>query len=265
VIFSGLAIETYPDQLDPVKQDAVIWRFLTMPKFRDLIETSQLYFCRADRFADEREGLPPEEYLATFGLNPFDVNDRRELIHHIGSDAQFREGFYVSCWYMFREETCQMWKEYGPEGVAITSQYVLLKSALNAMSDRAYIGQVRYGPQRLVGKTANLFRYITTKGSRYAHEQEVRAFLWIPDPHAGINRHIDGENRVHPLPLTPPPANVSSGEKRKVNLQVLVTSIVVSPWASRTVLDEITQLVRDKGYKIPVQRSELSRYEALLP
>jgi hypothetical protein len=265
MIFSGLAIETYPDQLEPENQDAVIWRFLTLSKFRDLIETSELYFCRADLLGDEREGLPPEEYLATFGLHPFDVNDRRELINHIGSDAQFREGFYVSCWYMFQEETCQMWKEYGTEGVAITSQYKLLKSALNAMSDRAYIGQVRYAPQHLMGKTANIFRYITTKRSKYAHEREVRAFLWIPDPHAGINRHIDGENRVHPVPLTPPPPNVLKGERRKVNLQVLVTSIVVSPWASPTILDEVTQSVRDKGYKILVQQSGLSRYAPLLP
>ena len=66
-----------------------------MCKFRDLMEMAELYFCRADLFPDEREGLPPEEYLATFGLNPYDVNERRELLNHMGSDAQFREGFYV--------------------------------------------------------------------------------------------------------------------------------------------------------------------------
>jgi hypothetical protein len=230
-----------------------------------LIETSEVYFCRADLFADEREGLPPEEYLATFGLHPFDINDRRELINHIGSDAQFREGFYVNCWYLFREETCQMWKEYGTEGVAITSQYKLLKSALNAMGERAYIGQVRYGAQHLLGKPANIFRYITTKRNKYAHEQEVRAFLWIPDPYAGINRHIDAENRVHQLPLTSPPPHVLQGQRRKVDLQALVTSIVVSPWASPSTLEKITQLVTDRGYEIPVQQSGLSRYEALLP
>jgi hypothetical protein len=80
------------------------------------------------------------------------------------------------------------------QGVAITSRYQLLKSALNAMSDRAYIGLVRYGAQHLIGKRANLFRYITTKRNKYAHEQEVRAFLWLQDPHAGINRHIDADN-----------------------------------------------------------------------
>ena len=260
-----MGVETYPEQLEPENQDAVIWRFLDLPKLRDLIETSEIYFCRADLFADEREGLPPEDYLATFGLHPFDVNDRRELINHIGSVAQFREGFYVNCWYLFRGETCQMWKEHGTEGVAITSQYKRLKSALNAMSDRAYIGQVRYGAQHLLGKTANIFRYITTKRSKYAHEQEVRAFLWVPHAHAGINRHIDGENRLHPLPLTHPPPHVSKGERRRVDLQALVTSIVVSPWASPTTLDEINQSVRNKGDKIPVQQSGLSRYAALLP
>lgn len=243
----------------------MIWRFINMRKFRDLMTTAELYFCRADLFPDEREGLPPEEYLATFGLNPYDVNDRRELLNHIGSDAQFREGFYVNCWYLFTEETYQMWKEYGNEGVAITSRYQLLKSALNALSDRAYIGLVRYGAQHLIGKRVNLFRYITTKRIKYAHEQEVRAFLWIMDPHAGINRHYDENNRVHPVPLTPPPDYVSKGERRKVNLQALVTEIVVSPRASSATVDEIRQIVRDARYKIPVLQSELARYATLLP
>lgn len=260
-----MSIETYPDQLEPQNQDAVIWRFINMRKFRDLMVTAELYFCRADLFPDEREGLPPEEYLATFGLNPYDVNDRRELLNHIGSDAQFREGFYVNCWCLFSEETSQMWKEYGSHGVAITSRYQLLKSALNKLSDRAYIGMVRYGAQHLLGRNVNLLRYITTKRIRYAHEQEVRAFLWIMDPHAGINRHYDENNRVHPVPLTPPPDYVSEGERRKVDLQALMTEVIVSPWASSTTVDEIRKVVRDAGYKIPVRQSELARYAALLP
>jgi len=265
MVSSGLGVETYPDQLEPENLDAVIWRFLNLPKFHNLIESSELYFCRSDLFGDEREGLPPEEYLATFSLHPLDINDRQELINHIGSDAQFREGFYVSCWHLFREETCQMWKEYGADGVAITSKYSLLKAALNAMRDRAFVGKVRYGAQHLVGKTANLFRYITTKRNEYANEQEVRAFLWIPDPHAGNNRHIDAEGRVHPLPTTPPPPHVLRGERRKVDLEALVTSIVVSPWASPSAFDEINRIVRDRGYKVPVRQSELSGYSALLP
>lgn len=236
-----------------------------MRKFRDLMQTEELYFCRADLFPDEREGLPPEEYLATFGLHPLDVNDRRELINHIGSDAQFREGFYVNCWYLFREETGQMWKEYGNEGVAIVSRYRRLKSAMDSLADRAYIGLVRYSAQHLFGKSANIFRYITTKRSKYAHEHEVRAFLWIPDPHAGIDRHYDAANRVHPLPLTPPADYVLKGQRRRTDLRALITKIVVAPWASPSTREEIEHLVRTTATEIPVLRSELARYAALLP
>jgi hypothetical protein len=38
-------------------QDAVIWRFMKLVKFRDLMTTGELYFCRADLFPnDVREG-----------------------------------------------------------------------------------------------------------------------------------------------------------------------------------------------------------------
>jgi hypothetical protein len=58
MIFSSLGIETYPDQLEPENQEAVSWRFINMRKFHDLMVTAELYFCRADLFQDEREGLP---------------------------------------------------------------------------------------------------------------------------------------------------------------------------------------------------------------
>ena len=261
-----MGLETYPDQLEPQDHDVAIWRFMNMRKFRDLITTTELYFCRADLFAnDEHEGLPPGEYLATMGLNPFDINERQRLLHTIGSDAQFREGFYINCWHLFREETCKMWKAYSDDGVAICSRYSLLKSALSTMSDRAYLGLVRYGAQHLIGQRYNIFRLITTKRIQYAAEQEVRAFLWIMDPHAGGNRHIDADNRIHPLPLTPPPPSVLRGHRRRVDLGTLITDIIVSPWASSTTCDQVKQFVHDNGYTISVRISDLSRYQALLP
>ena len=259
-----MTVETYPDQLEPENQDTVIWRFMNMKKFRDLISTGELYFCRADLFSDESEGLPPEEYMPILGLNPLDLRDRQKLDDSIGSDAQFREAFYISCWHLLREETCKMWEEYGENGVAICSRYRLLKSALDAMGDRAFLGLVRYGWRHLTGW--NLLRFITTKRIKYGDEREVRALLWIIDPYAGINRHFDIDNRAHSRPLTPPPPDrVLDGHRRKVDLQTLVTGIVVTPWASSTNLDEINQLVKSNGYAIPVQPSALTRYRDLLP
>jgi hypothetical protein len=254
-----MAVEAYPDQLEPESQDVLIWRFMNMVKFHDLMSTGELYFCRADLFEnDKREGLPPKEYLpALLGLNPLDLRDRQTLNHHIGSIAQFRDSFYISCWHLFRTETDKMWKEYGEDGVAICSRYCLLKSALDAMGDRAFLGLVRYGAKHLTG--FNLFRFITTKRADYEREQEVRAMLWITDPHAGINRHLDIDNRAHPLPLKPPPDRVLPGHRRRVDLQALITEIVVTPWASPATFDEVNRLANSTGCTIPVQPSGLIR------
>ncbi len=48
------------------------------------------------------------------------------------------------------------------------------------------------------------------------------------------SRHIDGENRIHPLPLTPPP-------------------------------DRVNALVHSSGCTIPVHPSNLTRYRGMLP
>jgi len=259
-----MAVETYPDQLEPENPDAVIWRFMKMARFRELMTTGELYFCRADLFSDTNEGLAPEEYLPVLNLDPFDLRSRQELNHSIGSLAQFRESFYVNCWHLFHEETAKIWKNYGKDGVAICSRYCLLNSALDVMGDRAFIGLVRYGSSHLSGW--NLFRFIMTKRSEFAEEQEVRAVLWIIDPLAGINRHFDAENRAHPRPLTPPPPDrVLDGHRRKVDLQALLTGIVASPLASADTFGQVTNLVKENSYEIPVELSELARYAALLP
>jgi hypothetical protein len=259
-----MAVETYPDQLEPTNPDVVIWRFIRMDKFRDLIATSQLYFCRADLFEnDKHEGLPPEKYLCSvFSLNSLLLQDRQTLDNQLGTFAQFREGFYVSCWHLFRDETDKMWKEYGDDGVAICSRYYLLKSALDAMGDQAFLGLVRYGEKHL--SRYNLLSFIMTKREKYKEEQEVRAMLWIRDLHAGINRHFDVENRPHRIP-TPPPDRVLPGYKRKVDLQTLITKIVVTPWASPATFNEVDRLVKSKGYIIPVHPSGLAQYRKLLP
>ena len=257
-----MLLETYIGQIEP-DADAAIWRFMNLKKFKDLIATQELYFCRADRFLDQTEGMPPEGHLPSPKLHPLDVRDRREIDALTGSIAQMREAFYINCWHLFREETCEMWKQYGDDGVAICSRYALLKSALNALPDKSYLGLARYGAQR--NERWNLFRFVYHKKIEYEHEQEVRALLWITDPHVAINRHFDADNRVYPRPLTPPPESVLKGHRRTVDLQSLLTGIVVTPFASSHAFDQIARLVKAGSLTIPVMPSELTRYQALLP
>ena len=126
-----MPVISYTNRLEPA-HDAATWRFMDLRKFRDLMASEELYFRRADLFTDKSEGLPPEEYaLRVLGLNPYDIRDRAELNHHLGSLAQHRESYYISCWYLYRDETLAMCEQYGHDGVAICSRYELLKAALD--------------------------------------------------------------------------------------------------------------------------------------
>jgi len=86
-----MPVVDYYSQKEPAA-GAVIWRFMDLRKFRDLMASEELYFRRADLFDDETDGLPPEQYAQrVLRLNPLDIHDRTNLNHHLGSLAQSRE------------------------------------------------------------------------------------------------------------------------------------------------------------------------------
>jgi len=266
-----LPIESYYKQVEPSDPGAaVIWRFMSSDKFRDFLTTGELYFCRADLFkGDEREGLPPEEFLSTLGLNPFDILERQELCNQLGSSDQFRESLYINCWQLMldeRDESSRMWDEYSPgeSGVAVCSRYGLLKSALDGLPDRAYLGLVQYGGEHV--DRGNLFNFAFTKRRQYEDEREVRALLWIMDPQEGCNRHIGPDNRLYSYALTrPSPERVPLGQRRKVDVAALVTEIVVTPWAAQETVEQVRALVASCGYDIRVRPSALTKYRDFLP
>jgi hypothetical protein len=253
-----MSIKPYSNRLEPA-EDAVIWRFLDLRKFRDLMASEELYFRRADLYPDESEGLPTEEYaLRVLGLNPYDINDRASLNSHLGSLAQHRESYYLCCWHLYREETLDMWEQYGCDGVAVCSRYDLLKSALDGLLDDAHLGLVRYGTDHLAN-TFNALEFITTKQLKYGPDQEVRALITVYDPLASGNRHIGLDNSVHPapLPVNPRHAWVPDCKRRRINLRDLIRSVVISPRAEPDALEEINLWVQLKGFPASARRSGL--------
>jgi hypothetical protein len=247
-----MPIAPYVNQLD-TKEDAVIWRFMSLWKFRDLMASEELYFRRADLFSDESEGLPPEQYvIRAGGLNAYDLSDRTKLNDQLGFIAQNRESYYISCWYLFREETLDMWAAYGESGVAVCSTYGLLKSALQDFLDAVQVGLVRYDTTHF-GMHFNVLEFIMTKQPQYSRECEVRALLNIPDPLAGGSRHVGLDNAIYARPLDMNPRNpwVPDGKRRRVSLRALLTGIVISPWAEPDDLEEIRTWAKSKGLGEP--------------
>jgi hypothetical protein len=257
-----MPVSVFTDAPEPDDQEAVVWRFMDMDKFRDLVTTSELYLCRADLFKDdEKEGLPPESYFPKTGMNRLDIHDAVEMSNHVGSLAQFRQGFFMSCWCLLAKETAAMWKKFAKEGVAISSRYSWLKAALNAFEDDALIGKIRYGLNHLTGW--NVHRFITTKREEFSHEREIRAAIWVRDERDGMNRHIGESNFPHDRPIIEAPG--PRYLRRRIDLKTLVNEIIVSPYADETRLSEVEKLIRDTNYLIPARPSELTRFKMLLP
>jgi hypothetical protein len=245
--------------LEPYPPHAEIWRFQPMKFFEDLMANEELYFNRADRFPqDENEGLLSEGYIrGVMRLQPYALDDEGTLINQIATLYQQREWFYVSCWHLHRSETIEMW-DFAKDGVAIVSRYDLLKSVMNSMLDRTHLGLIRYGEEHLHGM--NVLEFINTKQKRFAREREVRAILWCPDPVDALNRHIDRNNvpHYHPLPENPRHDWVHDFKRRRIDLEKLITGLVVSPWASQAVFDRVKQWVQVKGHSYEVRRSDLA-------
>jgi len=254
-----MPVERFTGGLEPQDPEAVIWRFMQLWKFHDIITSGELHFCRADLLGDDNEGVPPGNFVPDVYLG-----DALKMDHHIGVLAQRRESFFVNCWYLSPEPTARMWQEYGKDGVAIASRYSLLKGALDAGKDRGFLGLVHYGSSHLKGHSWNLLRFISTKREYFAHEKEVRALLWFPDESAGDTRHFDANGIPHRRPLTEPPANFPKFKRLPVDLRSLITEVQLSPWASETTFADVNGLATEQGLEVPVSWSDLARHKYLI-
>ena len=131
------------------------------------------------------------------------------------------------------------------------------------MQDQAFVSLVRYGRAHLQG--GNVLQYVITEREQFAQEEEVRAMLWVRDEFAGFNLHFDVDNRPHPLPLTPPPDRVATGQRRSSSLEYRIERIVVSPSAFTDSIETVHRLLSSKALKIPLEPSPLTPYRDLLP
>lgn len=248
-----------PDYCLETQAETLLSMFMDQRKFHDLFANQELYFRRVDKFKenDPQEALPEDDYVrGARGLVKGDVHDERELRHTQGTNRQFSESHFISCWHLYEGETLRMWDEYGE--VAIFSTYALLHDALNAFLDEVDMGAVRYGHEHI--NRYNLIQFLFTKRRHFEKERELRVVLTSRDPVAGMNRHYDPENRVYREPLDDLNTLhewVHDHKRRRIDLAKLVTEVRVSPWASDETFEDVATFVRSVSRECPTVWSEL--------
>lgn len=104
--------------------DTIIWKYLELPKFLDLLIKSRIFLCRVDKFRDPYEGY--------FKLSPSRNNSTKHLSFSYNI-IKLKQYAYVDCWHMSEIESAAMWDIYSKskEGVAICCKFKDLKECLN--------------------------------------------------------------------------------------------------------------------------------------
>ena len=252
-----MPLESYVNQQE-LPADAVIWRFMKIPWFKDLLANEELYFCRADNFPqDPNEGIPTDEWMReSLNLQYLVLADELSLKDHKGTLAQFRQNSYINCWHHFTGEDPVMWRGFSPYGAAIVSTYGQLRAALTPLVDRLHLGLVRYNYQR--GDRYNTMNFIYTKGSQFIKEDEVRIVMNWYEFGVKANRHFDEFNHAHDRPLAryKLPKYIQHGKRRRIDLKSIVNGVVVSPWASSRVFRDVQFWTKTK-FKLEATRSTL--------
>ncbi len=240
IVHSKLLL-TYPDSQK-------IWRYMSHDRFKNLLDTGSLFFCRADAFPDKWEGIFPIKMIEKFGLDKQsfpsdDGNMYTSCEWHIQKEAR---SHLINCWHVDDSESYAMWKIYGGEqqdAIAIQSTIGRLKNSFNANKEQIWIGEVEYidfrdwEPENRVFNfdIPNTLKTFFLKWHYFKYENEIRAV---------INKAYD-EHREE------------KGMLVKVDISELIEKICISATADEKIEKGIRVALTEHKYSFPVSRSDL--------
>jgi hypothetical protein len=241
-------VSTHPVFVAPPDTNVRIWRYMDFTKYVAMLETTALYFARADRFEDPFEGASTK---ANRAARPtwYSGEDWKD---GVGENVQkflpkfyeaSRKWTYINCWHLNEVESAAMWKLYASSNEAIAIQTTFTKLAA-AMPEHTHVGLVQYidYEKDFVPESNTLYRFVRKRES-FAHEREVRAIQQDPITE-GEQMHYDKEN----------PA---LGKLIVVDLPKLIERVYVAPTAPTWFGELVEKSTSRFGFAFPVIASSL--------
>lgn len=241
------------DHLDCPQDDTMVWRYMDLSQFLDVLIHKQIYFPNMNVLSDKYEGTIPKNIieqkraeLEGQGYTGRDLEEEMARFHY--STHPMPELSLVNCWSMERLESYALWKIYlkgSSSGVAIRTTVGDLKKAFqdggDADPEEIYMGRVHYGKQGDPDNTSR-FHLLTHKMPYYNYEKELRLMiLRYPLSEGGVACKSDGPGRYV-----------------KINIDDLIKRIYVSPfaagWFYKTMEQTIEKIAPELKSKIHASR-----------
>ena len=217
----------------PEDPDTIVWKYLDLSKFLDLLLSQKLFMSRSDKFEDQYEGTfsePTFEEIKKLAINNLDFLDYYKT---------HREKVAISSWHINEYESFAMWQIFtqNSEGLAIQSTIGRLQKALEPEKNlKQYIGQVNYiDYKKEYIPFDDLFFPFLFKRKSFQYEREVRIISDTSDTKININ----------------------DGIKINVDISQLIDKIYIHPKSENWYKNLVIELVSKLGFDIEIEKSDL--------
>ena len=164
-------------EFDQPGDSAILWRYVDIARYADLLLKKQLFFSRADRFEDPFEGR----------MNKTSINEFSNFINKtetVKRQNEKRTEITVSSWHQNDSESYAMWRIYakGSYGIALQTTFANLKRSFDATDKPIYIGKINYYDESSepIHADSNSFIPFLRKRIIYKYENEVRCCYALP-------------------------------------------------------------------------------------
>ncbi|SHF78597.1 hypothetical protein SAMN05444396_101383 [Flavobacterium segetis] len=217
----------------PRDPNTVVWKYLDLSKFLDLLMSQKLFMSRSDKFEDQYEGTfsePTFEEIKKLSI------DNPDFLKHYKTH---REKVAISSWHINEYESFAMWQIFtqNNEGLAIQSTIGRLQRSLQLENEfEQYIGEVNYIDYKKEHiPFDDLFFPFLFKRKSFQYEGEVRVITDI------------GESGIQ----------INEGLKISVDINELIEKIYIHPKSENWYKNLVIQLVKELGFKFTIEKSDL--------
>ncbi|MBG6110722.1 hypothetical protein H4V97_001193 [Flavobacterium sp. CG_23.5] len=217
----------------PEDPNTIVWKYLDLSKFLDLLMSEKLFMSRSDKFEDQYEGTfsePTFEEIRKLSI------DNPDFLNYYKSH---REKVAISSWHINEYESFAMWQIFtqNSEGLAIQSTIGRLQNALNPETNfDQYIGEVNYiDYKKEYIPFDDMFFPFLFKRKSFQYEREVRIITDI------------AENNI----------KINEGLKINIDINQLIEKIYIHPKSENWYKNLVIQLVKQLGFDFTIEKSDL--------
>ncbi|MBC5837234.1 hypothetical protein [Flavobacterium muglaense] len=213
--------------------DTVVWKYLDLSKFLDLLMSRKLFMSRSDKFEDQYEG--------TFSEPTFEEIKRlsKDNPDFLKFYKTHREKVAISSWHINEYESFAMWQIFtqNSEGLAIQSTIGRLQQALAPENNyKQYIGEVNYiDYKKEYIPFDDMFFPFLFKRKSFQYEREVRIITDVADSTITLN----------------------DGLKINIDINQLIEKIYIHPKSENWYKNLVIQLVKQLDFNFTIEKSDL--------